>query len=451
MRWPRDAGRIRWCCVACTLLLYAGTVAVGTQQRYVSYADVRTGIERIREQLPAAVREGRPSVEAAWNTWIVARDREIRARLAEGDEDTVLNWLLLGTAFTAEPPMTLDATAIGDDAALTVTARRLGRRLEDLIAAVAQPGDDDRRLFAGAVLRRRGFDVTTAAGRGGARDFLLGRLGPFLTQWTQLGHQAEARFETRGLSLDTSLQPNYALHAALVEMRDRKLVSRKSVRRVAVVGAGLDFADKNSGFDFYPPQTVQPFALIDSLLQLDLSGSGPVEIVAFDISPRVLEHIADARRNVGPNRPYILHLPLDTSRPWLVGFTDYWQGLGMRVGQPVPPVLAPTDRQTADVRALRLAPDVVRQISTSDTNLVTQRYAGRPFDLVVATNVLVYYDTFEQTLAASNVASMLRDGGWFLSNTSLPEGGAAFLRSSGGRRTVYTTDGVGDDIYWYQR
>ena len=38
------------------------------------------------------------------------------------------------------------------------------------------------------------------------------------------------------------------------------------------------------------------------------------------------------------------------------------------------------------------------------------------FDLVVATNVLVYYDAFAQSLALANVASMLRPGGFSLTN-----------------------------------
>jgi hypothetical protein len=35
-----------------------------------------------------------------------------------------------------------------------------------------------------------------------------------------------------------------------------------------VIGPGLDVADKQDGFDFYPQQTLQPFALVDSLRRL---------------------------------------------------------------------------------------------------------------------------------------------------------------------------------------
>lgn len=45
------------------------------------------------------------------------------------------------------------------------------------------------------------------------------------------------------------------------------------VARVAVVGPGLDFIDKNdqSAYDYYPQQTLQPFALFDSLVRLGLA------------------------------------------------------------------------------------------------------------------------------------------------------------------------------------
>jgi len=41
--------------------------------------------------------------------------------------------------------------------------------------------------------------------------------------------------------------------------------------------------------------------------------------------------------------------------------------------------------------------------------------------LIVATNVLVYYDFFEQSLAMANIARMLKPGGFLLSNTALME------------------------------
>lgn len=92
-------------------------------------------------------------------------------------------------------------------------------------------------------------------------------------------------------------------------------------------------------------------------------------------------------------------------------------------------------------------------------NIVLERLEpvppDEPFDLIVATNVLLYYDVFEQSLAAANIAKMLRPGGLLLTNNrifelpALPLGGVGFTDS------VYMTlPGIGetgDRIIWYQR
>ena len=72
-------------------------------------------------------------------------------------------------------------------------------------------------------------------------------------------------FRDRGLASDTLLWINFAIDQALAEMKAAGALRPRSVRRVAIIGPGLDFADKQEGYDFYPQQTIQPFALIDSL------------------------------------------------------------------------------------------------------------------------------------------------------------------------------------------
>jgi hypothetical protein len=43
-----------------------------------------------------------------------------------------------------------------------------------------------------------------------------------------------------------------------------------------------------------------------------------------------------------------------------------------------------------------------------------------PFDLVIATNILPYFDDAQLVLAASNIAAMLAPGGVFLHNEPRP-------------------------------
>ena len=114
-------------------------------------------------------------------------------------------------------------------------------------------------------------------------------------------------FKERGISTDSNLYPDYTLELHLKHMMDQGLLKPGSVHRVAIVGPGLDFVNKNSGSDFYPPQITQPFAVIDSLARLGLADPNSVEVYTFDISSRVNRHIERARKTA--SRRQVLHHP----------------------------------------------------------------------------------------------------------------------------------------------
>ena len=74
------------------------------------------------------------------------------------------------------------------------------------------------------------------------------------------------------------------------------------------------------------------------------------------------------------------------------------------------------------MRALQVPAKLAAAIDPRDLNIVTERLAladADRFDLIVATNVLVYYDGFEQALALANISAMLAPGGVFLTNYAL--------------------------------
>ena len=221
-------------------------------------------------------------MEGAWPGWIERHDRDVRARLDQGDEDTIVNWMLFGTSFTSRPRAVLGAVesgAAGDqELVLRRTIELISARLDDLLKALAAPGTDERRLFARALLQRKGLRFATAADREAARDYLRAAVVRVASEQDQIDQELGATsggdpmtefvqrsrlFRTRGLSLDTSLVANYSVEQALAAMKARGLLKPGAVRRVAIVGPGLDFADKDVGFDVYPQQTLQPFAVLD--------------------------------------------------------------------------------------------------------------------------------------------------------------------------------------------
>jgi len=462
--------------VGVLLLVTAGAAAAVAPARFVRFSEARPILSELAGRLPSELDTLTPAqLEAAWPRWIERRDQEIRARLEQGDEDTIVNWMLFGTTFTSRPRAVLgavEAGAAGDrELVLRRTIELISARLEDLLTALAAPGNDERRLFARAFLERRGLRFATAADRDAARMYLRAAIIRVANEQDQIDQDLGATssgdpatefversrlFRTRGLSLDSSLIPNYSVQQALAAMQARGLLEPGSVKRVAIVGPGLDFADKAVGFDFYPPQTLQPFAVLDSLERLGLAPTrGDPEFVLLDISPRIIEHVTRARTRAARNIGYTLNLPLTRSTAWLPEVRAYWQSFGDRIGASTQAPASKAITDAAELRAVRARPSAVQRMSVLDLNIVTERLDLEPFDLVIATNVFIYYDVFEQALAMSNVEAMLKPGAFLLANVSAPDLKSVTMRPVETTTTLYArgaaaNDNVLDFIVWYQ-
>ena len=116
-----------------------------------------------------------------------------------------------------------------------------------------------------------------------------------------------------------------------------------------------------------------------------LADSG-AEIVLLDISPRIVDHVTQARSRAAKNIGYTLNLPLPTSTPWLPEVRTYWQTFGDRIGAPAPAAASRAMTELAEVRAVGATPSVVQRISILNLNVVTERLDGEAFDLVIATD-----------------------------------------------------------------
>jgi SAM-dependent methyltransferase len=221
-----------------------------------------------------------------------------------------------------------------------------------------------------------------------------------------------------------------------------------------VIGPGLDFTDKQEGYDFYPQQTIQPFGIVDSLIRLGLARVGGISVTTFDISPRVNQHLESARRRARSGQSYVLQVPLDMKDPaheWSPDLVTYWRRFGDQIGAEAPAIVPPRGAESVKVRAVRVRPAIVSTIQPRDVNIVLERTDDDPFDLIVATNILVYYDAFDQSLALTNIARMLAPGGFFLTNyavSPLPP-----MESQPSLRTPVFWDrqGNGDTLFWYGR
>ncbi|HEY1754140.1 MAG TPA: hypothetical protein VGG72_02000 [Bryobacteraceae bacterium] len=439
--------------------------AFAAAQAFPAYASVKVVLDGLSDRIPAELKN---ADEAKWIAWSRQQDQAIRARLQQGDLDSMVNLLLFGTSFTKQPRVRVDGITEASKAGI------VRARVDDLVAGLRNPGDNERLVFLSGLLRSKGFDPGTAGGATKTGVFIFDNLLRVLEERRTLAERAaeaqraaktdgpaelldrKSLFSDRGVSLDTSILPNFSIDQALRELKKRGVLREGQVARVAVVGPGLDFIDKNeeSGYDYYPQQTLQPFALYDSLVRLGLARNNTLSVSIFDISSRVIDHIQRARERARKNTGYVIQLPRDVARPWPPDMVEYWRSLGEKVGTGVAPIRPPdifqsiNGGQGLETRAVRIRPDVVLACEPMDLNVVLERInlsATDRFDLVVGTNIFVYYDVFEQALALENVGAMLKPGGLLLTNDRLPE------VPGGSMRLVGASDDEIGAVGWYQK
>jgi hypothetical protein len=363
---------------------------------------------------------------------LVDRIRQTNARrVRDGDFDHLVFYLLQSKRFAPQPiepalsakalvealaPVAREAFLKGQGTAPAVPAD-VRTRIAAFVRAVESKDTADRRLvYFRALLQSTGIAALE-------REALLAREylrvmrfvyeKEFVAQ--RAGPEAVAElYRTRGLSTDTAVESGYLVYFGLGIVRS--LEPERRIRRVLLVGPGFDLAPRTALQESGPPQSYQPWTLIDALFSLGLATPGDLQVVAADINPRVVEHL---------RRPDLTTLTLTTevSESATVtlasDFRDYFAQLGRALA--VADRTAPPTIVNGHLRKTVAVSAPARQALTAETlDAVIERLAGPPFDLVVATNILPYFDDVELMLAMSNVAAMLAPGGVFLHNEARP-------------------------------
>lgn len=398
---------------------------------FISFQAAQPALKVMSDTLPPELKGASLLDADRWSKWVQDQDRAIRQRLDRGTEDTLTNLLRFGVTFTREYRITDEYLArYGQSSLVNAFAEN---RANDLIAALAKPNTPEGIAEMRRFVEKKGFSLKTPPERAKLKKYLLENLARLRDEFLKYRAQTKDEkrfqlFQDRGISLDTNLWPDYALDLQFRNMVEKRLLKPRSVRRIAIVGPGLDFANKEAGNDFYPPQTIQPFAVLDSLFRLGVADPATVELYTLDISQEVNVHVERAKKKAMRGRSYTVQLPWNTERPmsdeYRASFIAYWQALGGKIGEPVPPIPVPSAAAATQTRALKIRPEIVRKLTALDMNVVYQRLAPsseQGFDLVIGTNIFVYYGEFEQLLARANVAAMLKPGGYLLSNDKLAD------------------------------
>ena len=353
-------------------------------------------------------------------------------RVREGDLDHLVFYALQSTHFTKLPPIepALSAKALVDslnpatrDAFLESRADveppippAVRERVAALLRSLDSPAGDSRLTYFQSLVQ------TTFPDRRNREAGVLGeylRAMRFIYQKEFVAQRAGADavaelYRTRGLSTDTAVEAGYLVSLGLGVVKALDPATR--IRRVLIIGPGLDLAPRTALIEGGSPESYQPWAVIDALLSLGLSRADDLEVVGADINPRVVQHLRRARA-----APPALTLVSEIGETDRISFTqefrEYFNGLGRSIGDVEAGTPAPKGHLG---KVIRVNPAAARALGAQQLDIVTERLDGPKFDLVIVTNVLPYFDDVQLMLAISNIAGMLAPGGVLLHNEARP-------------------------------
>jgi hypothetical protein len=386
------------------------------------------------DDLPASVQRrlvGAGLAASSLPGFLVDRERRTSERVRESDLDALIYYALQSTTFTKELPIepALSAKAFVEGLDAATRARFLAgtavpdapppspvaRRLHALADAVRAPISGTRLAYFKEALRGEApKDLESFLRREYARAMWFLYEKEFVAQQRSDRREAiAALYRERGLSTDTAAEAGYLVHAGLATLK--ALDPARRIRRVLIVGPGLDLAPRTGLLEVGPPASYQPYAVVDALVSLGLSTTDDLIVIGADVNPRVVDYLR-AARNGNPVLTLVSGIG-DTGTVTLQdGYRTYSDALGRSIGEVRPaPVLPP--RYDGHLRkSVRVRSDVSRAVDAVRLDIAAARLERGSIDLVVATNIFPYLDDVALTLALTNIASMLASGGVLLHN-----------------------------------
>jgi hypothetical protein len=374
--------------------------------------------------------------EASFDGYVAGVSGDNARRVREGDLDHLVHYLLQSSRITPAPPIepAISARQLveslapvrraaflrGDQRSFPPVPREVTGRIDALLRAAASPRGDARLTYFAALLDAAFPDPASRAADLAAeylRAMAFVYQKEFVAQRDASPAAAVAElYRRRGLSTDTAVEAGYVVHLGLGVLK--ALEPTRRLRRVLIVGPGLDLAPRTALDEKAAPESYQPWAVIDAVVALGLADRGAFEVVAADINPRVVAHLRRAREHP-PLLRVATSLRQSATLTLAPEFVDYVDRFGAALSD-LPPGPARNLGQGERGKTVSVSAQAARTLQAAGLDIVTERLAGERFDLIIATNILPYFDDPQLALALANITAMLLPGGAFLHNEQRP-------------------------------
>lgn len=390
-------------------VLVAGEVQPGGAPRRITWEDTAP----LRARLEAS-----GVTASAFPSFVERIHQDNATRVREGDLDHLVFFLLQSTRFTPlpaiEPAISAKAFVEAADPHMAAEVRA---RTTALIRALSSTSRDPRLAYFRELVTAT-FPNPAEREAGLQREYA--RVMKFLYEKEFVAQRAGPEavaglYRARGLSTDTAVEAGYVVYLGLGVAKALRPGHR--IRRVLIVGPGLDLAPRTGLLETGPPESYQPWAVMDALIGLGLSRADDLEVVGADINARVVQHLRRAR-NTPPTLTLLSGIGESATVSMADDYRDYFTNLGRAIGTPRGHV--DKDRAGHLRKTVVVGTPAARALRAETLDIVTHSLDGPPFDLVVATNILPYFDDTGLMLALTNISRMLAPGGVFLHNEARP-------------------------------
>jgi hypothetical protein len=232
-----------------------------------------------------------------------------------------------------------------------------------------------------------------------------------------------------GLFVTSIFDTSFRLDGLIAWIRGQAPAARWS--RVLVAGPGINIVDQFLGTQV-PVSSPQPVCLFESVLAHGM-GDGGIQVDLADLNPEVVRHWQEAVKRSGayrllgylsagaPARKYLETFGeriRTAEKAWFASQPHSGEVLfGGQTGKLR--VVAPDDPELL-LRDLVVRPAAMRRFSVLEADVVTDRITERQtYDAIVATNLLLYFEPAEASLAVFNMSRMLVQGGYLLVTENL--------------------------------
>lgn len=374
-----------------------------------------------------------------FSSHIGSLNKDTESREVRGEYDHLIYFLLQSMTFTQEPRIepALSSQALvnglseaerkkylTDGSDYLPAKERMPKparaRMTDFIKAIGRRSSDERLNYCKSLLSQT-TDSSTPLDQHLYSEYARSMKFLYLKEFASRAIEKEQHaafigslYQDRGHSTDTQIEANYAVYVALASLKAQSPSTR--IRKVLIVGPGLDFAPRTDLIDLFGPQSYQPFAIADALIGLKLTDAAHLQIHCVDINQRVINYLRGLKQNKKITLSILSGIPDTASRSLTGEFKEYFGGLGKSIGLEAG-LNVPATYDSHLKKAIVISPEISEIISVDRLNIITERYEPAPnYDLIVVTNVFPYFKQTELIYALTNIAAMMVEGGYLIHN-----------------------------------